>query len=194
MSHRFEEIEAELDALSELRDKPAGTIRITADEHAARELGLNPSTCAGWVRKAGLRSRASQDVRYPRREGHPRRGEYFELRSQGVPRREAVRRVGVNERTARDWDRGIRKSNGRRIHPDGRVVGYKRGMTNTIEKAALRAAEAFRGERPISARFLTLQERERLRDLHRDGLSLRRIAVGSHRAHTEFRMRPVDGL
>lgn len=32
---RFEEIEAELAALSELRDKPAGTIRITAAEHAA---------------------------------------------------------------------------------------------------------------------------------------------------------------
>ena len=31
----FEEIEAELEALSELRDKPAGTIRITAGEHAA---------------------------------------------------------------------------------------------------------------------------------------------------------------
>jgi DNA-binding transcriptional LysR family regulator len=32
---RFEEIEAELGALSELREKPAGTIRITAGEHAA---------------------------------------------------------------------------------------------------------------------------------------------------------------
>ncbi len=32
---RFEEIEAEIEALSELRDKPAGTIRITAGEHAA---------------------------------------------------------------------------------------------------------------------------------------------------------------
>jgi len=32
---RFEEIEAELAALSELRDKPAGNIRITAAEHAA---------------------------------------------------------------------------------------------------------------------------------------------------------------
>jgi DNA-binding transcriptional LysR family regulator len=32
---RFEEIEAELDALSALREKPAGTIRITAGEHAA---------------------------------------------------------------------------------------------------------------------------------------------------------------
>ena len=32
---RFDEIDAELAAISELRDKPAGTIRITAGEHAA---------------------------------------------------------------------------------------------------------------------------------------------------------------
>jgi DNA-binding transcriptional LysR family regulator len=35
VGRRFEEIEAELEALSELRDKPAGTIRITAIDHAA---------------------------------------------------------------------------------------------------------------------------------------------------------------
>src|SRR5947207_2479630 len=34
VGHRIEEIEAELAALSELREKPAGTIRITAHEHA----------------------------------------------------------------------------------------------------------------------------------------------------------------
>ena len=34
----FEEIEAELDALSELREKPAGTIRITAGEHAVHSV------------------------------------------------------------------------------------------------------------------------------------------------------------
>jgi DNA-binding transcriptional LysR family regulator len=38
VGHRFEEIEAELEALSELRDKPAGTIRITAGEHAANTI------------------------------------------------------------------------------------------------------------------------------------------------------------
>lgn len=32
---RFEEIQAELKALAEMRDKPAGTVRITAGEHAA---------------------------------------------------------------------------------------------------------------------------------------------------------------
>lgn len=37
---RFAEIEAELEALSELRDKPAGTIRITATENAATTILL----------------------------------------------------------------------------------------------------------------------------------------------------------
>lgn len=35
---RLDEIEAEMSALSELRDKPAGTIRITAAEHAANSV------------------------------------------------------------------------------------------------------------------------------------------------------------
>ena len=35
---RLEEIEAELAALSELREKPAGTLRITAGEHAAETI------------------------------------------------------------------------------------------------------------------------------------------------------------
>jgi DNA-binding transcriptional LysR family regulator len=40
LAPRFEEIGAELDALSALRDKPAGTIRITAGEHPATSLLL----------------------------------------------------------------------------------------------------------------------------------------------------------
>jgi DNA-binding transcriptional LysR family regulator len=35
---RFEEIDAELSALTELREKPAGTIRITAGEHSAETI------------------------------------------------------------------------------------------------------------------------------------------------------------
>src|SRR3990167_8827369 len=33
IGHRFDEIEAELDALTELRDKPAGTVRITCGDN-----------------------------------------------------------------------------------------------------------------------------------------------------------------
>jgi len=38
LAPRFEEIEAELAALSELRDRPAGTIRITASDYAANTI------------------------------------------------------------------------------------------------------------------------------------------------------------
>jgi DNA-binding transcriptional LysR family regulator len=38
IGHRFDEIEAELDALTEMRDKPAGTVRITCTDHALRTL------------------------------------------------------------------------------------------------------------------------------------------------------------
>ncbi|MGY4516540.1 LysR family transcriptional regulator [Lysobacter sp. HA18] len=36
IAHRFDEIEAELDALTALRDKPAGTVRITCADHVLR--------------------------------------------------------------------------------------------------------------------------------------------------------------
>ncbi|MGH8865973.1 MAG: LysR family transcriptional regulator [Burkholderiales bacterium] len=36
IGHRFEEIESELDALTEMRDKPAGTVRITCADHVLR--------------------------------------------------------------------------------------------------------------------------------------------------------------
>jgi DNA-binding transcriptional LysR family regulator len=38
IGHRFDEIEAELDALTALRDKPAGTVRITCGEHVLQSI------------------------------------------------------------------------------------------------------------------------------------------------------------
>ena len=40
IGHRFDEIEAELDALTELRDKPAGTVRVTCGENVLRTVLL----------------------------------------------------------------------------------------------------------------------------------------------------------
>ncbi|MEB5161699.1 LysR family transcriptional regulator [Pseudomonas aeruginosa] len=40
IGNRFDEIEAELDELSALRDKPSGTVRITCDDHIQRTLLL----------------------------------------------------------------------------------------------------------------------------------------------------------
>ena len=36
IGHRFDEIEAEMDVLTEMRDKPAGTVRITCGDHIVR--------------------------------------------------------------------------------------------------------------------------------------------------------------
>ena len=40
IGHRFDEIESELDALTELRDKPAGSVRITSGDHVLRTILL----------------------------------------------------------------------------------------------------------------------------------------------------------
>lgn len=40
IGHRFDEIESELDALTELRDKPAGTVRITCGDHVLQSILL----------------------------------------------------------------------------------------------------------------------------------------------------------
>src|SRR5215212_1328371 len=40
VGHRFDEIDAELEVLSELREKPAGTIRITTTDYAAETILL----------------------------------------------------------------------------------------------------------------------------------------------------------
>jgi transposase, IS30 family len=130
---------------------------------SAAELGLNRDTCFGWARAAGLRSNR-------RRDGHPRRAEYDQLRRAGTSRRAAAAAVGVNVRTAQDWDKGIRKINNSRLHPDGRRVDYTRGVTTQQPvPPAL--------EKVLDPRFLTLAEREQIADLRAGGASMRAAAA-----------------
>lgn len=138
---------------------------------AAAELGLNVNTCYQWVWKAGIAGK---------RPDPGRRDEFFGLRKAGVSRREAAKTVGVHPRTAQEWDCGIRKSGGRRIYPDGRVVDYKRGVTTmttpTGTTAPLPPARPSALESPIDQRYLSLQDRETIRDMTAAGTSLRAIA------------------
>jgi IS30 family transposase len=130
---------------------------------SATELGLNRNTCFTWARAAGLRS-------VGRREGHPRRAEYDQLRRAGASRRAAAATVGVNVRTAQDWDKGIRHSNNSRLHPDGRRIDYTRGViTQQPVPPSLEAA--------LHPRFLTLAEREQIADLRAGGASIRAVAA-----------------
>lgn len=133
----------------------------------AGELGVNLSTAFGWARGAGRRS-----VRLPRR--HPRRDEYERLRARGVAQSVAARRVGVNERTARDWDQGVKKSATTRTYADGRRVDYSAG-TVTMGSVITASAGLAALEKQLHPRFLTLAEREQIRDLRASGHSLRAI-------------------
>jgi IS30 family transposase len=142
--------------------------RVGSTTIAARTAGVNPNTAAGWVRKAGRQSNGGG-----RHGPRPNRAEYDELRRRGVSRRRAAERVGVNERTARDWDRGVRKVHGARIYPDGRRVDYKTGVTTYVDvprSPTLAALEAV-----LHPRFLTLAEREQIADLRGQNASLREI-------------------
>ena len=134
---------------------------------SAAELGINRNTAFGWARKAGLRSSRH-------RSGHPGRAEYDRLRAAGTSRPEAAAAAGVHVRTARDWDRGVRKLNNRRLYPDGRLVDYARGtITHQPVPPAL--------EKVLDPRFLTLIEREQIADLLFAGVSIRAVATALRR-------------
>jgi len=76
----------------------------------------------------------------------------------------------VNVRTAQDWDKGIRKINNSRLHPDGRRVDYTRGVTTQQPvPPAL--------EKVLDPRFLSLAEREQIADLRAGGASMRAAAA-----------------
>jgi transposase, IS30 family len=140
----------------------------------ARQLGFVRVTCYKWAHRAGIFTGPNVDEK---------RDEFLRLRACGMSRRDAANHVGADKRTAQDWDKGIRQFSGGRVHADGTVVTY-----STSEKVAavkrprstyLTApdVEVERLERQIDARFLSLEERERIHDLHRDGMSMRSIAV-----------------
>jgi len=157
-------VSAELKArFFEALDREAGSV--TA---AARAVGVTRNTAYGWARKAGLRGRGK-----PGTGPHPGRAEYDRLRAAGVRRNEAAARVGVNPRTAQDWDKGIRKINSSRLHPDGRRVNYKTGVTTHVDVSHAPVMSAL--EAQLHPRFLTLAEREKIADLHRSNASLREI-------------------
>lgn len=157
---------------------------------AARAVGVNRATAAGWARKAGVRGRGK-----PGTDGHPGRAEYDRLRASGVRRRDAAAQAGVHERTARDWDRGIRKIGNARLHPDGRRINYTTGMTST--RAVTSAPSLAAVEAELHPRFLTVTERELIADMRREGRSLRAIGRELGRPAStvkrEIDTRTVDG-
>ena len=59
------------------------------------------------------------------------------LCADGGSRAEAARKVGVDKRSAPDWDKGIKQIKGGCVHPDGRFVRYRQATIHgECEEAA----------------------------------------------------------
>jgi IS30 family transposase len=146
----------------------------------ARELGYVRVTCYKWAHQAAIFT--GKDV-------SEQREEFLQLRSGGVSRRDAAEQVGVDKRTAQDWDKGIRQFYGGRVYPDGRVVKYQsaqilanvKNPRNTHGRNNNRS-ELERLERSINPRFLSLTEREQIHYLEATGLSIRQMGHRLRRA------------
>lgn len=113
-----------------------------------------------------------------RRGGKPRNPGwevYQRLRGEGVGRKQAAQQAGVNVREARDFDQGIRKVGNGRVYPDGRVVVYARRRA-TMGGVTDREPSIADLDRVLHPRYLSLVEREKIADLHREGASIRHIA------------------
>ena len=138
---------------------------------AAREVGVHPASCYQWLIDAGIDAK---------KRGRARRAEYFRLRESGVTRADAARQTGLSLRTAIDWDQGIQHASNRRVYPDGRILDYNkevRVLSDTRQRLLLPLLE-----RQLDPRYLSLPDRERIRDLSATGASIRSIAQTMLRA------------
>ncbi|WP_442863690.1 IS30 family transposase [Arthrobacter sp. FW306-07-I] len=97
-----------------------------------------------------------------------------------MTRREAAKELGINRCTAQEWDNGVRRTRNGRIYRDGRRVDYTSGVMTLTTDEAITDSGAFPAlaalEKPLDARFLTLQDRERIADLRAAGTPVRKIA------------------
>jgi IS30 family transposase len=157
---------------------------------AAKASGIADSTARRVLVAEGL----VDEARKSRNKVQAKR-RFLELVGSGWSARRAAREVGVNERTGRDWRDGIRKGHNTRIHPDGTVVDYTTGSRYT---SAVMTTQVDSAARPISDRYLSLQNRLAIADGLLTGQSLTRIAagIGKHPSTVsrEIAARSIEGL
>jgi IS30 family transposase len=202
---------------------------------AARQLGLNHSTCHNWAKAAGL---VSVGTRGP----SAKQIHYLRLRQEGAGRRDAALTVGASKQSSYVWDRQQAAKDTAAAQGHAVDLPYKQEVRTIFAEPSAPAAapeltaaavpelpasvrepvpaavalEAL--EQPISARYLSLQERERIADLRSHGTSMQAIGralgrsvgtisreikrnshpvlgyrpYGAHRAATAARARPKD--
>jgi len=119
------------------------------------------------------------------------RRRFFELMDAGWRMSEAAREVGIHEETAREWRAGIRKSNGKRVYPDGTVVDYKSQTRYVVPVTKIENLV-------VSDRYLSLQDRLMIADGLVNKLTQRAIAdrIGKDPSTVsrEVKAHSVDGI
>lgn len=160
--------------------------RIGSITWAARNLGLPVDTCQKWAHRNGI---------YTGKTGlyNPKREEYLALRKQGVGRGKATKQVGIGKTTAYRWDEKFGLDHPRGAVPVQFKPGYKKQMPLNVEISPatthhLQSMEMEPGisttgsvssikdiEAVIHRRYLSLDERIIIADLHRAGISMRKI-------------------
>jgi len=158
----------------------------------ARELGFTRVTCYKWAHQAGIFTSEARKV-------NPRRERFLQLRADGMTRSEAAVVVRADQRSAADWDRGITIIHRGRVYPDGRVVRYPEPKLPDVpsQQTAIGGKVSLaRVEQVIHPRYLSLVEREQVRDLHRSGISIRKTAMAMGRSPStisrEFRRNTIS--
>jgi IS30 family transposase len=123
------------------------------------------------------------------------RERFAELVEQGWSTVRAAREVGVHPRTGRDWRRGVRRSSGTRIYPDGTVVDSRSG---TRYKMSMSTTMTVLETAPVGDRYLSLQDRLAIAD----GLAARwtqteiAASIGKHKSTVcrEIGERSIEGV
>lgn len=162
---------------------------------AAEQLGLNRSTCSNWGIDAGM---ASTYLRRP----SAKQLHYLRLRQEGAGRRDAALAalaVGASKPSSYNWDRQQAAKDTAAAQGPAADLPYKQEVRTTFAEPpapvaapeltaatvpklpasvtepvpAAVALEAL--EQPISARYLSLSERERIADLRSHGTSMQAI-------------------
>ncbi|TLP78832.1 IS30 family transposase [Nesterenkonia sphaerica] len=135
---------------------------------AAAQLGFAASTAAKWLHweTAESSSKTPAPMGCP---PHPGRDRYHQLREAGSSLAAAAAAVGVTRRAGHKWDRQLRDSGETApLRPSPRQVEYNQAMDTM--RLISHAPQ-------ISSRFLSVLERERIKDLQQSGASLRMIAA-----------------
>lgn len=137
---------------------------------AAAAYGVSPSTVERWV----VQSRAGKPHGVNDRPRHPGRETFHQRRQHGQSVQEAATAVGVSSMCGYKWDEEMRTGASAPV----RTVGQTRAYNQKVRAHQLLAGT------DTNPRLLTLDEREKIRDLRAAGASMRQVAAQLGRPHS----------